>query len=285
MLCILAEVTKTFGSKLLLWGPCWDDFVDSILTTSSHIKCHRNCRSYWCSHSIEIWLFSSFFTHSWWDHFLPWARARSFITSARSGTSLLLLSCVGLCLVWLSLDLQVLVSLLLFLSLSVVLGICHLNNLFCFLLFFDLPSKINFLPERWYFIVLLIMLAVCVGLVDLHIIGDIFLHVNIRHFFRRCIEVNLLALHDLIKNLWRRNSSILLLLLEKLAAWSWWKLLRSSYFSTLPWREAIGVLHFTLWLSPECVINLSGKIFLKRLSKLFHYFDLLIREAHNRRHA
>ena len=264
MLCILTEVSIIFGSHLLLRRSRWDDFIDGILATSSHIKCHSNRGSNWCSHSVEIWLFSSLFTHCWGDHFLPWARA-FFVASARSRTSLLMLSCVGLSLVWLSLDLQVLISFLLFLSLSVVLGICHLYNLFCFLLFFDLPSKINFLPERWYFIVLLIMLAVCVGLVDLHIIRDVFLHVDIRDFFGGCIEVNLLALHDLIKNLWRRNSSILLLLLEKLAAWSWWKLLRSSYFSTLPWREAIGVLHFTLWLSPECIINLPGKILFKCL--------------------
>ena len=284
MLCILAEVSKTFSSQLLLWCLRWNNFVDSILATSSHIKRHSNCGSHWCSHSIEVWLFSSLFTHSWWDHFLPWARA-FFVASARSRTSLLLLSCVGLCLVWLSLDLQVLISFLLFLSLSIVLSICQLDNLFCFLLFFDLSSKINFLPESWYFTVLLIMLAICVSLVYLHTVRDVFLHVYIRNFFGWCIEVYLLALHDLIKNLRRRNSSILLLLLEELATWSWWKLLRSSYFPSLPRRKAIGVLHFTLWLSPECVINLSSKILLKRLSKLFNYFDLLFGEAHNCRHT
>ena len=264
MLCILTEVSKTFGSQLLLWCPRWDNFVDGILATSSHVKCHSNCGSHWCRHSIEVWLFSSLFTHGWGDHFLPRARA-FFVASARSRTSLLLLSCVGLSLVWLSLDLQVLISFLLFLSLSIVLGICHLDNLFCFLLFFDLPSKIDFLSESWYFIVLLIMLAICVSLVYLHTIRDVFLHVYIRDFFGWCIEVHLLALHDLIKNLWRRNSGILLLLLEELAAWSWWKLLRRSYFTSLPWRKAIGVLHFTLWLSPECIINLPGKILFKCL--------------------
>ena len=285
MLRILAEVSKIFSSHLLLWCSRWDDFVDGILATSSHIKCHSNCRSNWCSHSIEVWLFCSLFTHRWWDHFLPWSRAWSFITSTRSRTSLLHFPCVLLHLVWLSLDLQVLVSFLLFLSLSVVLSICHLNYLFCFLFFFNLSSKIHFLPESWYFIVLLIMLAIWVGLVYLHIIRDIVLHVYIRNFFKWGFEVYLLALHDLIENLWRRNSSILLLLLRKLPPWSWWKLLRSPYFSSLPWWKAISILHFTLWLSSECVINLSGKILLKCLCKLFNYFYLLIREAHNCCHA
>ena len=145
MLCILTKVSKIFVSHLLLWCPCWDDFVDGILATSSHIECHSNCGSNWCSHSVEVWLFSSLFTHCWWDHFLPWARAWSFVTSTRTRTSLLLLSWISLRLVWLTLNLQVLIGFLLFLSLSIVLGISHLNNLFCFLLFFDLPSKIHFL--------------------------------------------------------------------------------------------------------------------------------------------
>ena len=45
------------------------------------------------------------------------------------------------------------------------------------------------------------MLAICVSLVYLHTIRDVFLHVYIRDFFGWRIEVYLLALHDLIKNL------------------------------------------------------------------------------------
>ena len=50
---------------------------------------------------------------------------------------------------------EILVGFLLFLSLSVILCISHLNYLFCFLFLFDLSAKIHFLPKSRNFIIIL----------------------------------------------------------------------------------------------------------------------------------